>query len=741
MLRYRLAHGLSLRQLAGRLGMQGHGGLSDYEKGRRLAPEDLIARYESQLRITDGELRSLHAAALAERASARTTDATAQPESLVIAELPAAPADFCGRDTELATIAAAAGECLAGRGPVTVVIAGQPGAGKTTFAVQAASRAIGLGLRDAQFFVELGEAAPEAVLHRLLRALGVPDSQLPADAAGGAAMFRSRLAGRRCVMVLDNARDEAQVRALLPGPGPALVLITSRDRLTGLTAARRVDLGELTEQDATGLLADIVGTERAQAEPEAMAEVVSACGRLPLAVRIAGNRLASWPNWSVAHLADLLRDEQRRLGWLTAGDLAVRGAFALSYRRVPATTRRLFRRLALAPGPDFGAEAAAVLLDEPAEEHLDALASASLLGLAATPGRYRLHDLLRLYAAELLVEEEHRHDREKAEHALFGWLFDNARANADAIAPLAENGPEARAAALTWLDTEAAALLEAARITAARADGVLDSLFRELTQRIPWYYDLRCRWPDMVEVASLAMVVAERSDDLRERAYAHSMLGLGRIGQHRYRSAVTELQAGMTDARAIGLAEEEAELCGRLGLAYEGLGRYAEAEASHAEHARQCQALGDRWGEAAAIGRRSHALRMRGEHSEAAVCLRRALAMRAELGDDRGVAMAEFRFSALRNDQGRYGEALRRADRALTVFEAQDDRWGSAVVRFELGRALAGLGRYAEAAASYRTAVTGLDQVGEWQRRAEAASALAEAQSNALRHNGGPPHG
>ncbi|MFC0625760.1 ATP-binding protein [Kribbella deserti] len=731
MLRYRLAHGLSLRQLAGRLGMQGHGGLSDYEKGRRLAPEDLIARYESQLRITDGELRSLHSAALAERAG-RTAEGAAAPETLVIAELPSAPADFRGRDAELATIAAAAGECLAGRGPVTVVIAGQPGAGKTTFAVQAASRAIALGLRDAQFYVELGETSPETVLHRLLRALGVPDSQLPADAAGGAAMFRSRLAGRRCVMVLDNARDEPQVRALLPGPGPTLVLVTSRHRLTGLSGARRVDLGELPERDATDLLADIVGAERAQAEPEALAEVVTACARLPLAVRIAGNRLASWPNWSIAHLADLLRDEQRRLGWLTAGDLAVRGAFALSYRRVPATTRRLFRRLALAPGPDFGPEAAAVLLGEPAEEHLDALAGASLLGLAATPGRYRLHDLLRLYAAELLDEEEHRHDRENAERALFDWLFRNARSNAEAIAPMADPNPEARATALAWLDTEAAGVLEACRRTAVRTDGAFDSLFRGLTQGIPWYYDLRCRWPEMVEVAELAMAVAERAGDLSERAYAHSMLGLGRIGQHRYRAAVESFEAGLADAHATGLAAEEAELYGRLGLAYEGLGRYGEAEASHADHVHRCQALGDRWGEAAAVGRRSHALRMLGQHSEAAICLRRALSMRAQLGDERGVAMAEYRFSALRNDQGRYDEALRRADRALAVFEAHDDRWGSAVVRFELGRALAGLGRFAEAAASYRTAVKGLDQVGEWQRRAEAASALAQAQAHAL---------
>lgn len=730
MLRYRLARGLSLRQLAGRLGMQGHGGLSDYEKGRRLAPADLIERYEEQLRITDGELRSLRAAALAERAAqlAGPPEDDGGVPALAIAELPASPPDFQGRSAELASVQAAAADCLAGRGPITVVVAGQPGAGKTTLAVRAATQAFALGLRDAQFFVELGAAAPEGVLHRLLRALGVPDVQLPPDVSGAAAMFRSRLAGRRCVLVLDDARDEAQVRALLPGSGPALVIVTSRRRLTGLAGARRVDLAELAEQDARALLADIVGADRAAAEPEAAAEVVAACGRLPLAVRIAGNRLACWPDWSIAHLAELLRDEQGRLGRLTAGDLAVRSAFALSYREISPTAGRLFRRLVLAPGADFEVQAASALLGEPAEAALEALAGASLIGLAATPGRYRMHDLLRLYASELLLEEEHR---DEAEKALFGWLLGQARRAAAALAPVPSDYPGGRTAALAWLDAEAGALLGAVRRTAERVDGELDPLFSDLTQCIPWYYDLRCRWSDMVEVADHARAIADRSGDVAARAFALSMLGLGQLGQHQYRAALASCELGLPDARAAGLAAEEAELCGRLGLAYEGLGRYSEAEACHADHAERCKVLGDKWGEAAAIGRRSHALRMLGKRSEAAACLRLALKMRSDLGDERGVAMAEYRFSALRNDQGWYGEALQRGQRALAVFQAHDDQWGSAVVHYELGRSLDGLGRLREATAAYRTAVLGLDEVGEWQRLAEASAALADAQNRA----------
>ncbi|WP_405059370.1 tetratricopeptide repeat protein [Kribbella sp. NBC_01505] len=725
MLRYRMARGLSLRQLAARLGMQGHGGLSDYEKGRRLAPADLIERYEDQLRITDGELRALRTAALAERATSKIDPVEQQP-AVTIAELPAVPADFQGRRTELATVLAAAADCLAGQGPVTVVVTGQPGAGKTTLAVHAAQQAFRLGLQDAQFFVELGAAEPEAVLRRLLRALGVPDAQLPTEVDEVAAMFRSRMAGRRCVLVLDNARDEAQVRGLLPGPGPVLVVITSRQRLTGLAGARRVGLAELTVDDAQALLTEIVGAGRAQAEPESVAEVVAACGRLPLAVRIAGNRLASWPDWTIAHLAELLRDEQNRLGRLTAGDLAMRSAFALSYRELSPIAGRLFRRLALTPGADFDVQAAGALLGEPAESALEVLAGASLIGLAATPGRYRLHDLLRLYACELLQEDS---ERDKAESALFCWLFEQAQRAAVAVSPEPGEYPGGRAAAVAWLDAEAGTLLGAVRRISARTDREHDALLGELTQLIPWYYDLRCRWSDMIEVADHARIVADRSGDVAARAFAYSMLGLGQLGQHRYRAGLASCELGLVDARAAGLTAEVAELSGRIGLAYEGLGQYAEAETRHADHADQCRALGDKLGEAAATGRRSHTLQMLGRHTEAAACLKLALKMRTEIGDDRGAAMAEYRFMALRNDQGNHEEALRRGGRALAVFEAHDDQWGTAVTHYELGRALAGLGRLREAATAYRTAIRGLEQVGEWQRLAEATAALADARS------------
>ncbi|GAB3920683.1 hypothetical protein GCM10029976_006590 [Kribbella albertanoniae] len=353
---------------------------------------------------------------------------------------------------------------------------------------------------------------------------------------------------------------------------------------------------------------------------------------------------------------------------------------------------------------------------------MEVLAGASLIGLAATPGRYRMHDLLQLYACELLQEDA---QRDKAEKALLGWVFEQARRAAATLSPEPADYPGGRSAAVAWLDAEAGTILGAVRRTAERTDGEYDALLSELTQLIPWYYDLRCRWSDMVEVAEHARLVAERSGDLAERAFAYSMLGLGQLGQHRYRAALASCELGLTDARATGLAAEEAELFGRMGLAYEGLGQYAEAEARHADHAERCRMLGDKFGEAAAA-RRSHTLQMLGRHIEAAACLKLALKMRSGLGDERGVAMAEYRFSALRNHQGNHEEALLWANRALAVFEAHDDQWGTAVTHYELGRALAGLGRLREAATAYRTAVRGLEEIGEWQRLAEATAAFAE---------------
>jgi hypothetical protein len=265
---------------------------------------------------------------------------------------------------------------------------------------------------DAHLYCDLrgvrDPADPADVLANIIRALGIADAQLPLNLDGRIGLYRSLLHGRRAVLVLDDAVDEGQVRPLLPGGPGCLTVITSRSRLSGLSGVRRLALDLPHLEEAVSLLAGIVGRERAGAEPEAATELARMCGLLPLALRIAGNRLVAWPGWTLTHVASRLSDEQSRLDWFRAGDLDVRGAFAATYDAIASECQRLFMLLSLVPGPDFGPEIAAALTGSTilaAETMLDNLAAAALIEAATAPGQYRLPYLLRLYAAEQLRAE------------------------------------------------------------------------------------------------------------------------------------------------------------------------------------------------------------------------------------------------------------------------------------------------------------------------------------------------
>lgn len=267
--------------------------------------------------------------------------------------LPSDVADFTGRDTEVDALSAA----LTASGPGAVVVSavtGRGGVGKTALAVHVAHRLAGL-LADGQLYVDLhaGRTDPGEVLGRFLRALGVDGSAIPRTLDERAEMYRRRLAGRRVLVLLDNAGDETQLAPLIPGSPSSAVLVTSRARLTGLAGVRLVELDVLDPGHALRLLARIAGTARVEAEPRAAAELVGLCGHLPLSVRIAGARLAARPHWLVADLVARMTDERRRLDELSHGGLAVRASLELSFRGLDAEARRLFGRLGLLDAPDF----------------------------------------------------------------------------------------------------------------------------------------------------------------------------------------------------------------------------------------------------------------------------------------------------------------------------------------------------------------------------------------------------
>jgi DNA-binding SARP family transcriptional activator len=396
--------------------------LALYRSGRQAdalgAYRELRARLVDELGIEPGpELRQLHQEILTSDRAAATEGAPAAwvpPSPPAPRQLPADIATFTGRDAECAQLELALGGDRGGAMRVAAVH-GAAGIGKSAVAVHVA-HALADRFEDGQLYVNLQGAGPGAgslepleVLGRFLRALGVGGGNLPATLDEAAACFRSQVAGRRVLVVLDNARDAEQVEPLLPGSPTCAVLVTSRRMIASPRGAGDLRLGMLAPAEAVALLGRLAGERRLASEREAAAEVARWCGYLPLALRIAAARLASRPRWPVRALADRLANQQRRLDELELPDVGVRASFEVSHRELRDSADRLDREAAAAfgllgvpDGPDLGVVAAACLLDRPAagtEPVLERLVDAQLLE-AQQPGRYRLHDLLRLYARE-----------------------------------------------------------------------------------------------------------------------------------------------------------------------------------------------------------------------------------------------------------------------------------------------------------------------------------------------------
>lgn len=403
------------------------------------------------------------------------------------AQLPAGAADFTGRATAVNILRE---RLLNTRGTVMAVSAvrGLGGAGKTALAVHVA-QAVRDHFPDGQLFVDLlGQgprpADPAAVLGMFLRALGTPPAELPEGIHERAALYRSTLADRRVLVLLDNAHDTAQVRPLLPGTPGCATLITSRSTMADLDGVHMVDLSVMEPADALALFTRIVGDQRASAEPQACRQAVAACGYLPLAIRVAASRLATRPGWTISTLTDRLADVHRRLQELRAGDLAVHTSFEFGYAQLNAAQARAFRLLGLCDGPNISLTAAAAALDTPVHETeciLESLVDTCLLESIA-PGRYRYHDLLRLYARSCAVRDERPETRAAAFSRILDFYLSSAsRVYAmerpgdqliEHLAPiehLAQDFTDA-STALAWLFTEVDCLLSCAYQAAKSPD-------------------------------------------------------------------------------------------------------------------------------------------------------------------------------------------------------------------------------------------------------------------------------
>ncbi|GAA1912971.1 XRE family transcriptional regulator [Streptomyces durmitorensis] len=417
---------LTLEKLAEVSGVSARA-LSDMERGRSTGPQHRTVTALADALALEGEARRQLIDLARE---GRLQNHWARPGGLC--ELPGAVADFTGRSAELIWMSELVyAEISPGVG-VVGLITGSPGLGKTSFAVRGA-HSVRPSFPGGVYFIDLFGMSQRPLpsddaLSVLLRALGVPAPQVPGDVQERASLYRSLLHDKRALVVLDNAASEEQVRPLLPATGVSRALVTSRRLLAGLEGVRRLVLGPLALPDSMRLLTGVLGERAASDEESALTRLAELCGGLPLALRIIGNRLASRPGWDAAELAGRLTDEEGRLDQFKAGDLKIANAFGMSYEQLSERARRLFRRLAVVPGRDFDAALAAVAGGMPMEDAWNALDDLVDLGLLqdSSAGRYRFHDLVRLFARNRFKEEEPPAGREAVTRTVTSWLLRTA---------------------------------------------------------------------------------------------------------------------------------------------------------------------------------------------------------------------------------------------------------------------------------------------------------------------------
>lgn len=601
--------------------------------------EDLRARLADELGSDPGAaLRRLHESIL--RGDAPPAAGNVQAP----AQLPAGTRSLVGRDAALDRVT---GELLRREGPRVVTLHGAGGLGKTELALHAAQR-VREHFPDGQLYAGLGgmretPATPGAVLGGFLRALGVPPRDLPEAEADRSAMYRTLTSGRRVLVVLDDARDSAQVRPLLPGGHDAGVLVTSRGLLSGLLDAVAVDAGLLSEEDAVTLLATVAGQARVMSDAAAALDIVRACGWLPLAIRIAGARLTARPDWRLADFAGRLADV-RRMDELRAEDVAVRSSFALSYRQLDAEHARAFRLLAVAPGEDVGTGAAAALLQRPepdAERLAEDLVDAGLLS-GAGAGRYRFHDLMRLFAREKAVEDTE--DTDTALVRLAGYYAGTARNALEKTEPgwLADPvdrpgaGPAAsfdgEAAALEWLASEHDNAF-ATVVAAAELDGANVTTLAALVSCVGRYCDRRGLWEHWELAARAVRARAQREGNAAAEGTARRGAGTVLMRQDRLAEAEREFRLSLRLSAAGGNQVGEARASNALGLLNYHTGRYAQQLQWLRQAERQCRAIGNDRGVIVALNDMASAHLRLGTPELALPGLRNGLAMAREHGD------------------------------------------------------------------------------------------------------------
>jgi DNA-binding SARP family transcriptional activator len=668
------------------------------------------------------------------------------------AQLPADVADFTGREDQVRHLCdlLASGGAEADPGAVRIaLVAGSGGLGKTSLAVHAAHRVRG-SFPDGQLYVDLLGAAPQPlspadVLARFLRDLGVDGLYIPADDDERAARYRTVLAGRRMLIVLDNARDAAQVRPLLPGTASCAVLITTRSRMPDLASTQLVDLNVLDDDEALTLFTRVVGDERAAAEPEATAELLLACAGLPLAIRICAARLAMRSGWTIQTMANRLRDEHRRLDEMRAGDLAVRASFQVSFASLPAGAQadgiapaEAFRLLGLWQGPSISSAAAAALFGTSeylAEDALEALVDAHLLG-STSSDRYKFHDLLRVYSSERAVADLSGPDRDAAVGRLLRWYMRTSDAAGTAVRPHRYNIPLEPASdgprplsftgvddASSWYDDERVNVVAATR--QASSAGLHEVAWRIPAPLFP-IFEARSNWVDLVTTHRLALDSARHIGNRKGEAWVLTNLGeaLGYLGDS---EGIGCLERAVAISREVGDPMGESRAANNLADIYTRLGRTEEAIDLLRRGLDLNRAAGRRFGEGVALVNLGDALLDLDRADEALDYLRQARDIFAEVEAVDGAGYALVSLGRCYLALGRDADALDHLGQGLASHQKSGNRARQAAALRLLGQGQARNGLAAEARESWTRAAGIFDDLGD---SAQAAEVRAERDSS-----------
>ena len=679
--------------------------VSDLERGVNLTARHDTARLLARALGLSGPQRALFEAAARGRTPASEVLATGEGAAASAARtLPRDIASFTGRAAELARLAGTvAGATGAGGGVVGIyAIGGMAGIGKTTFAVHAAHR-LAASFPDGQFFLSLHAHTPGQrpvdpgdALASLLLIAGVGAQSIPPGMAARAARWRDHLAGKKVLLVLDDAASHEQVSPLLPGTGGSLVLITSRRHLTALTDATAISIEVLAAQEATALLARLSGRPELGEGDGSAGQITRMCGYLPLAIGMLARQLHHHLTWTAADLADELASASGRLELMHAENLSVAAAFDLSYQDLDPGQQRLFRRLGVHPGSDIDAYAAAALDGTSladARRQLDGLYDHYLLAEPAR-GRYRLHDLLREHARALAFAGDPA-DADAAAGRLLDYYLHTAATAAQHIesrvtaparprpgAPPAVAPPLLSAGqASAWLEAERANLHAAAGYAAASGR---PGYAIAIPAAISGFLFARGHWDQSAALLRAALAIAGQASDRAAQADALNELGV----LHRVRAD------------------------------------YPAAAASHRQALEVYQALGDRLGQANVLDQLGPVRMETGDYAAAAACHQQALALYGDLGHRAGRALATLNLGNVQARAGDYAAAAASYQQARAIFRDIGHRLGQALTTGNLGRVQWQTGDYAAAAASLNQALGMYRDLGDRRGQASATGNL-----------------